>query len=421
VAQKFIITNCERRTKVKLKNAISRMIVFVSSVALIPLLPILISTVGAEIAEGTIINSTNIDQYEGYLPSYMCRFVKDGWNIIDPVTIHVKGFTENLPPDNFMKASEENKGKVKLLPNDLIENYESGFPFPDPQEPNKALKIMWNLYYRWRGDDFSYPGGFPVTSKRKGGTVASSHALIDQIFFTCRTVVDPKPNLNNPNNLHWAMTLDSLEPPYKDMVTLVWRYADPTKADDMWTYIPALRRTIRMISSERANPIRGTPTTWDDMYGFDGRPLEFNYKVLKEQTILGLMNQQTLAFDFPSGYPHPIIAGPKDPYELRDTFVVEVVSKDPRYPESKRVLWIPKDIYYPIYGETFDKAGKLWKGTWDAFAKAKTVPGGTGPWLTGASYTDFKTGYWTQNLLRELAINSGLEVYPFEPGALGRY
>ena len=404
----------------KLKKEICQIIFILPMVVFILFMPMTVSAQSDGIKQGTVINAGNIDQYQKYLPYFMQQYVKDGWEIEDPVTIHVKDYTENLPPDLFMQATKDNKGKVKLLDNDRIEKYDSGFPFPDPQEPKKALKIIWNLYYRWRGDDFSYPGGFPVTSRRKGGRLTSAYALIDQVFFTCRTVVDPKPELNNPSKLHWAMTLDSRTPPNKDMVTLVWRYADPTKADDMWTYIPTLRRTLRMISSERANPIRGTPTTWDDMYGFDGKPLEFTYKILKEQTVLALMNQQTLAFEFPDGYPHPIIAGAKDPYELRDTFVIEVVSKDPRYPESKRVLWIPKDIYYPIYGETFDKAGRLWKGTWDAFAKAKTVPGDTGPWLTGASYTDIKTGYWTQNLLRELSINSSLGVHKFQPGALGR-
>jgi len=369
---------------------------------------------------GDIINATNIEQYKDYLPFFIQGFVKDGWGLAEPVTIHVKGFTENSPPRMFMAAGEKHKDGVKLLPDGALQGYVSGFPFPDPKEPDIAQKIMWNVYYRWRGDDYMYPGGFPVSSRRKGGRITSADALISQVNFTNRTVVDPKPNLRNPKKLHWAMTLDSMTPPNKDMVTLVWRYADPTKQDDMWTYLPTIRRTLRLVSSERANPVRGTPTTWDDFFGFDGKPLAFTYQLLRQQEMLGLMNQQTFGDTFPKGYPHPVISGPNDPFELRNTFVVDVRSKDPRYPESKRIMWIPTDIFYPLYGQTYDKAGKLWKGSCDGFAKAKTETGDTGPWLTEASYTDFKTGYWTQNLLNKLKIDSGLDLEQFDPSMLSQ-
>ena len=84
-------------------------------------------------------------------------------------------------------------------------------------------------------------------------------------------MLEPIPEHDNPKQLLYANKLNSRTPPNKDMATLTWRYKDPTKFDDMWTYVPTLRRTLRLVSSERANPIRGTPYTWDDIFGFDGK------------------------------------------------------------------------------------------------------------------------------------------------------
>lgn len=374
----------------------------------------------AEPKPGDVINASNVEQYKDYLPYFMIGFVKDGHGIIDPVVIHVKGYTENLPPKAYMEATKKNAGKTKLNEDGSLSGYTTGFPFLDPQEPRKALKIMWNLYYRWRADDFYYPSGFVTNSRRSGGRVATGETLINQVYFTHRTTVDPKPNLDNPKGLHFAMTLNSRTPPNKDMVTLTWRYEAPLKNDDMWTYIPTLRRTLRMVSSERGNPVRGTPFTWDDFYGFDGKILMFNYELVGEKKILGLFNQKTLAVGkYRRGYQSPVINGPDDPFELRDVYLVNAMSVDPRYAESKKTIFVPKDHFYPIYTQSYDKQGNFWKGMNNGFMKAKTAQGDTGMWLTQSSTTDFKTKYWTQNVQVDLCLNCGIDEEQFDPALLG--
>ncbi|MFO7964687.1 MAG: DUF1329 domain-containing protein [Desulfobacterales bacterium] len=374
----------------------------------------------AEPKPGDVIDASNVDSFNEYLPFFMIGMVKDGWQFVDPVVIHVTDTTENLPPKAYMEATQKNGGKTHLNEDGTVSGYETGFPFPDPQEPNKALKIMWNLYYRWRADDFHYPSGFITNTQRFGGTVSTGETLITQVYYTHRTVVDPKPNLENPNNLHFAMTLNSRTPPNKDMITLTWRYEEPTRHDDMWTYIPPLRRTLRMVSSERGNPVRGTPFTWDDFYGFDGKILMFQYELTGEQRVLGLFNQKTLAVGkYNRGYPHPVISGRDDPFEMREVFMVDAVSLDPRYAESKKTIFVPKDHFYPIYTQSYDKQGNFWKAMCNGFMKAETAQGDTGCWLTQSSTTDFKTKYWTQNIQRDLCLNCDIDVDQFDPAIMG--
>jgi hypothetical protein len=301
-----------------------------------------------------------------------------------------------------------------------VGDWQVGLPFPDPKEPNLAEKIMWNYYARWRGDDFYYPSpGWTYVQKRKGGSITAGGGTNVYHYFMNRCSVEPKPVVKHPQNLFLAYTLNSLTGMNKGFEYLVWRYKDPAKSDDMWAYIPTLRRTLRMVSTERANPIQGTPATWDDWYCFDGKIPEFTYKFVAEKPMLELMHQITMAEGkYYDGFPGPIVD--IDPWEIWDHYIVEIKSKNPRYPESKRIHYILKDVYFSHSAETFDKQGNFWKGVWSGYSKQCTKTGECGPFQSSASYNDFKTEYWGANLLRTKAVmNSGLKPDMFEPSFLG--
>jgi len=337
----------------------------------------------------------------------------------DPVTIKVKAPEPNNPPKTYLDATKQYSSKVTLNPDGVIEGYVAGFPFPDPKEPNLALKIMWNQYYRWLGDDYIYPNGLVTSSRRKGGKVAWGNAQWSRIRFSGRTDIAPMPSLKNPDDLFFAFHLLVLTPPSKDLEQLIYRYNDPQKQDNMWGYIPTLRRTLRLVSSERANPILGTTKTWDDLFGFDGRVIDFDYEIMREQQTLACVNETTVRGDPEVGgfLIHPIFSF--DPYETRDVVIVKIVPKDPRYPNSHRFLWIPKDTYYVIYTETFDKSANFWKGMMNCFNKVETEHGDTGPFLNSSSAIDFKTQYWINSVFDKVLINSGLPKERFALGEMG--
>ena len=377
---------------------------------------------GGEPKPGDVINASNIEQYKDYFPLIMQGFIKDGWGFTKPCEVYVKEKTNVDVPSTYIEASKNNIGKVTLNPDGTINGLVAGMPFPDPQEPNKALKILWNHYYRWRSDGYSYNDGYYYTSQRKGGPVSSTLSQIDMLFFSHRTAVDPKPILPNTHNLFSALWLNTRSGVNKDMVTLSWRYNDTSKPDDMWTYVPTLRRTIRMMSSERANPVRGTPFTWDDFYGFDGRPLDWTPQLLSEPKMLVLMNQQTMAVagtKYEHGYDHPVVSGPSDPYELRDIFVIDVVPKNTRHPEKKKTLFIEQYVYHVMYAHIYDKQGNLWKGCVNAvinYATAQKQPAWT---QCSASLTDLKNSFWSNNLLWTVTADGPMNMNRFDPAAIG--
>ncbi len=47
-------------------------------------------------------------------------------------------------------------GEARLGSNGELLNYVAGLPFPDlhPYDPQAGLKLAWNFYWRWFGDDY---------------------------------------------------------------------------------------------------------------------------------------------------------------------------------------------------------------------------------------------------------------------------
>jgi len=71
----------------------------------------------------------------------------------------------------------------------------------------------------------------------------------------------------------------------KDTAFLTYDYDDANKDDDQWLYLPALRKTKRIASSDKTNSFMGSDFSYADM---TERALEnYNYKLLKEMEVRG--------------------------------------------------------------------------------------------------------------------------------------
>ncbi len=64
-------------------------------------------------------------------------------------------------PKEFSAATSRYSDQVKLSANGELRNYVAGLPFPDVgiSDPQAGLKLIWNFYWRWLGDDYKTGGG----------------------------------------------------------------------------------------------------------------------------------------------------------------------------------------------------------------------------------------------------------------------
>lgn len=128
---------------------------------------------------------------------------------------------------------------------------------------------------------------------------------------------------------------------------LSWEYDDPSKDDDRWLYLPALKKVRRISGSSKNDYFMGSDFTYDDM---GGRSVdEDTHTLLKEEMV-----------------------------DKRSCWVIRSVSKDKKYMYSRVHLWIDKESLFPLKSEYYDRDGKLLKiltledirlqnGVWTAF------------------------------------------------------
>ena len=129
----------------------------------------------------------------------------------------------------------------------------------------------------------------------------------------------------------------------KGLSVLTWTYLDPEKDQEIWVWLPNLRKVRRMSQSEEADPFWGTDFTTEDVS--TRRQEDETYKMIGEKTFPG----------------HFSFFSEKMYYENVDCYVVEGRPKKKDWYYSKRVMWLAKDFGGLIYDEFYDKDGKKTK------------------------------------------------------------
>ena len=320
-------------------------------------------TARADIAPGTVINKANADQVKDLVsPGVM-------WCIQHGMVLKVAPYKKiewNAP---YKEATEKYAGQVKLAPDGRsLQGHVAGLPFPniDPNDPNVALKIMWNYEYKPFVTDDLDLRNFDADT----GTISDSplsierHFILDHLrtlFYTARIYVDPKPVLlPNAENVRNKASLHPILEPFdlKGVGVTSIRYLDPDRQDDTWLYLPTLRRVRRLSSAQRSDALFGQDTDVDSYYGYAGQIPWFNWKFLGDKKILATYHAEKFPVEYcPGGGDFAYC----DTWEPRDVWVIEGTPKQPQYAYGKRVLFIDKESYFIAYSDIYDKAGQLWK------------------------------------------------------------
>lgn len=72
----------------------------------------------------------------------------------------------------------------------------------------------------------------------------------------------------------------------KDTAFLTWDYDDPSKDDDQWLYLPALRKTKRIASSDKSGSFMGSDLNYSDMT--DRNLEDYDFTLKKEMDVKGV-------------------------------------------------------------------------------------------------------------------------------------
>jgi hypothetical protein len=264
-----------------------------------------------------------------------------------------------------IEATRRNKGKASIGPDDLLVNYGGqGIPFPDvtPDDPKAGLKAAFNYDKRCVGDDFLLlDWEYPLTDGK--GNIKSLGGWSQNLNYSFRTDVDPKPHLVPGEEHLWFKNVIGFHKPFssKGLSQLVFHYVNQARDNDIWMYIPGLRRTTRVGGGNTCDCLGGFVFNLDDSNAWAGNTANFNWKLLEVRELL--VNALITDYDFNrnggawvKGAHHTL-----GPLERRKLWMIEQTSKAKEYCYSKRIMFIDPECWWWVYNEMYDRAGTLWK------------------------------------------------------------
>jgi hypothetical protein len=331
--------------------------------------------IAAEVAPGDRITDQNVDKVKDLISPGLEWCIRRGFPLTITETKRIEW------PQAYREATEKYAAQVKLAPDGLtLVNYVAGQPFPNvkPDDPQLALKVMWNYEYKFSPTDDLDIRNFDAdtgTITDHGPLKIERHFILDHLRtqnWNGRLYVDPKPDKPNPAGFRSQQGLYPILEPYdlKGVGGLSYRYLDPAKNDDSWLYLPSLRRVRRLSTAQRSDALFGQDTDTDSYYGYAGQIAWMEWKSLGERDLLGAFHTRNL----PVKWDAKVDWAFDDVWEKRRVYVIEGVSKLPQYAYSKRILFIDKESWLVAFSDIYDRAGELWKiwiNDWSFRRKAK--------------------------------------------------
>jgi predicted RND superfamily exporter protein/outer membrane lipoprotein-sorting protein len=291
-----------------------------------------------------------------------------------------------------------------------------------------ALTTLMAMIMHFRPGFVFAPAGGVLTRKRLSASAAAllvasllaTPAAADELGaeavmqrnFVATKVADSKAeatftlrNAEGQERVRKTVTLTKLQPNGVDNMRLV-RFLAPQDVrgtatltiensegdDDIWIYLPALKKTRRLLASNKKDSFVGTDFSYGDIIGFKVK--EWRHTILREEAVDGT-----------------------------PCFVVESQPASPEVQEnsgySKRVQWIRKDNFVAVKGDLYDTAGRLLRTI--TASDLREVDPSKGRWQAmRLEARNAQTGHTTTIAIENFKANLGLSTQLFAARELER-
>jgi uncharacterized protein YxjI len=326
-----------------------------------------------ELKPGETIGSQNWQKIQGMVGENFLNRIKGGHQI------QIKAPKIYRPLKEYVEATEKYSGKVALGPNGELLQYVAGQPFPkmDSSDPQIGQKLAWNFFYRWLGDDYktggAVKGGKIIRAAiEKDGSERRADLVSYFLFPSTRYTSNPKPAIPGYEHIDFMqLRVDSYPRDASGTTTLEIRYKDPARADDLYIYLPSIRRIRRATTTQRCQTLAPSEFNLDDINSFNGKITDFNYKYLGDKKILANISQEQLPFARKHGDYLPL----EEKWHVVDTYVLEITPKDSSYCYPRKILHLNKVTFDTHWTLIWDKRGEYWKEQFGFFTPVKLADG----------------------------------------------
>jgi signal transduction histidine kinase len=306
---------------------------------------------------GDIITKGNVEKVEGLVPDSIKSLIGLG------LQIRIVPHRKVDQPQPYRKDTDYFRGAQLASDGRSLANYVAGLPFPeiDDNDPQIALKIMWNYEY----GPFVMNDSVAINVDFDTGTIGDGkpmqverHFLFDQ-WATIRFAGRYR-NFDNPDKWASKWKLSSWIEPFdlRGGGVIAIRHLDPDRQDDTWLLFPSLRHPRRISSAQRSDALFSQDVDFDSFRGFSGQVTLFDWKYLGEAEVLASFHAESFPVKYCDGEGDFIFC---DGWEPRKVYVVEGTPKQPQHAYGKRRLYIDQETYLVAYTELYDRSNQLWK------------------------------------------------------------
>jgi hypothetical protein len=342
----------------------------------------------AEPKPGDVIDSKTAQSAEGLLPPEILKhYQSDGY--VNPVAEWPAD--KYTWPADLLAGTKANEGKFSVTPEGGIIDKATqkqppfilGHPFPtiEQSDPQAAVKAVWNFFYRtW------YFGNLEAESQVNWVGARGLERRSDQNvrFMYYDGVPEKERPAKNPENfLSQQLVVTQAPADLNGTAALTYRYRDPGKRDSSWAYVPALRRVRAVSPANRSDGFLGSDMSQDDGPFFDGKPEDFEWKLVGKQEQFRIADSGNLKGEGQNRWvegkgwdpiwPNPAMLGYMDPQwkglgwapraaavlVKRPCWVVEGVPKDKYYLYGKLQFFLDSVTYQGSWNRKFSWKGEL--------------------------------------------------------------
>jgi hypothetical protein len=330
--------------------------------------------------EGDVISIDRVESLKPFLPPEF--WSNRDFFFYEGMKLEVGPFYRDYgPPPEYQAATERFRGQPRIGPENSLENYTAGQPFPMEEidcqgDPQAGAKIIWNFDYQWSGDGSS--ASFLYTYWDRGEELplfyeGTSRNIILSHRVEKEYLDETDGDLFRGEKRKGAGGLEVDQPhDARGIMIMSYRYKASdrplaeTKNDDTWVYVPTLRRVRRISSAQRTDAVSGTDFTFDDLRSFSGIPPQYEWECLGEMELIAPMNTKVRAYPYAKDHnfgPYGLSYA-DDNWEMRKAIKIRFTPRNADHPYEYKDIYIDKETMTALYSFAYDRKGELWKIIW---------------------------------------------------------
>jgi hypothetical protein len=351
-----------------------------------------------DFAEGDVLRYHQIEKLRPFLPEEFWEHRR--FFFFEGMKIEIGPFRRDYAPAAaYQAATERFRGESRIGPDGSLVGYTAGQPFPMEDidchgDPDAGRKIIWDFDYQWRGDGgrarFYYTywdrgEKVPLWFKGWSKVVQLAHRVEP------RYLEEQGGDVYANSNKKAAFGVE-VEKPFESrglmLTTYRYKASDGPRSesanDDAWVYVPAMRLVRRLSTAQRADAVRGTDFTFDDLFSFAGIVPQYDWTCLGKRVLMAPMNTNAKGYPYEDEHyfgPYGLSFA-SDRWELRDAVLVRMVPKSDEHPYSRKDIYLDEQTLVALFSFAYDRNGELWKIIWHAhrWSEDESL---TGPWHGG--------------------------------------